>query len=202
MLRKKNINPDNFSMLIRIFKQERKLELWAKSFSDLQFQLIHTYDICASSGMLGPKRKEGDGQVPEGFYYIEKFNPASAFYLSLGINYPNQSDRILGVKKNLGGDIFIHGNCITIGCIPMTNDKIKEIYLLAVEAKSNGQNRIPVYIFPGIMNEEGMQLLTEKANGDNTLISFWKNLKQGYDLFEEKKLALAVKVDNMGEYIF
>lgn len=106
------------------------------------FRLIKDYQICSLSGELGPKRQQGDLQVPEGFYWIDRFNPASNFYLSLGINYPNQFDRILGKSGELGGDIFIHGGCVTIGCIPITDDKIKELYLIAVEAKSNGQDGV------------------------------------------------------------
>ncbi len=56
--------------------------------------LFKTYKVCALAGTLGPKRMEGDYQVPEGFYYINEFNPQSNYYLSLGINYPNESDKV------------------------------------------------------------------------------------------------------------
>lgn len=82
-------------------------------------------------------------QVPECFYNIEIFNPASSYYLSLGINYPNLSDKIKGEKSKLGGDIFIHGSTVTIGCILITDDKIKEVYIYSIYAKENGQNKIP-----------------------------------------------------------
>ncbi len=110
-------------ILLRAYKQESELELWAKNKKDKQYTLLKTYKICASSGTLGPKRKQGDIQVPEGFYVIDRFNPVSNFYLSLGVSYPNASDKILGVKGALGGDIFIHGNCVTIGCLPISDDK-------------------------------------------------------------------------------
>ncbi|OFY92566.1 MAG: hypothetical protein A3K10_04015, partial [Bacteroidetes bacterium RIFCSPLOWO2_12_FULL_31_6] len=146
-----NVDTNSFNIFIRIFKKEAILELWAKSSKDTCFKLFNTYDICASSGDLGPKRKQGDGQVPEGFYEISVFNPYSSYYLSLGINYPNQSDRIISGKGDLGGDIMIHGNCVTIGCIPITDDKIKEVYTLAVEAHSKGQAKIQVHSFPAKM---------------------------------------------------
>src|ERR1035438_5833593 len=149
----KGIDISAMNIFIRAFKKEAQLEIWAKSSKQEKFQLIKTYSICASSGTLGPKRKQGDGQVPEGFYEIDRFNPSSNFYLSLGVSYPNASDRILGEKGNLGGDVFIHGNCVTIGCMPLTDDKIKEIYLMAVEAKSGGQAKIPVHVFPCRMDE-------------------------------------------------
>ncbi|MEN8249945.1 MAG: hypothetical protein ABFS32_13510, partial [Bacteroidota bacterium] len=125
-------------IFLRIFKQEEVIEVWTREKSKEKYSLLKKYDFCSTSGELGPKRQSGDYQIPEGFYYIDRFNPSSNFYLSLGVNYPNASDRILGVKGSLGGDIFIHGDCVTIGCMPITDDKIMELYILAVEAKNNG----------------------------------------------------------------
>ena len=126
------------TILIRVFKYENEPELWVKN-SNASYSLLKTYNICSASGDTGPKRKAGDYQVPEGFYHIDRFNPQSSFYVSLGLNYSNASDKILSDKKNPGGDIFIHGNCISIGCIAMTDDKIKEIYIAAMKAKNRGQ---------------------------------------------------------------
>ena len=103
----------DFDLFIRAFKEDKLLEVWIKDKNAEQFQLFRTYDICSSSGKLGPKRRRGDLQIPEGFYHINIFNPSSSFYLSLGINYPNSSDRILSEYTNLGGEIFIHGSCVT-----------------------------------------------------------------------------------------
>ena len=99
---------------IREFKSQNEMELWARDGANDQYKLIKLYRVCALSGILGPKRFEGDRQVPEGSYFIEDFNPQSDFYLSMLINYPNYSDIILGDKKKPGGDIYIHGglrNC-------------------------------------------------------------------------------------------
>ncbi len=112
------------AILLRAFKQEALLELWAADAEDKPFVLVHEYRICTSSGTLGPKRRFGDEQVPEGFYELDWFNPQSNFFLSLHISYPNASDRILGSHQNPGGDIFLHGNCASIGCIPITDDGI------------------------------------------------------------------------------
>jgi len=161
--------------------------------------LIASSSFCKLSGLLGPKRKEGDGQVPEGFYYIEKFNPTSQFYLSLGINYPNQSDKIKSNFPRLGGDIYIHGKCVTIGCLPMTDDKIKEIYLYALYSKNCGQLKIPVYIFPFKMSEENQEICVKKYP---QWTEFWKNLKQGYDIFEKERRALKISVDKKGNYTY
>ncbi|MDX5346498.1 MAG: L,D-transpeptidase family protein, partial [Hymenobacteraceae bacterium] len=189
-LKANNINPGELNILFVAYKAELELELYAKKNSENTYRKIQTYYVCERSGNLGPKRKQGDLQVPEGFYHIDRFNPISNFYLSLGINYPNQSDRKKGTANNLGGDIFIHGACVTVGCLPMTDDKIKEIYLYAVQAKHNGQNQIPVYIFPFRMTNQNVSLYTESYSNEEELLSFWKNLKPGYDKFETTKQEL------------
>ena len=170
-IKKKGIS-EKFELFIRVFKESKLVEVWLKSNSESEYKLFKSYDICASSGRLGPKRSQGDGQVPEGFYTIAVFNPYSSYHLSLGLSYPNASDRIKG-KGNLGGDMMIHGSCVTIGCLPLTDTYIKEVYILAVEAKNNGQQNIPVHIFPTKMNDKGMLFLSE-VNTD--LLDFWKNL--------------------------
>ena len=152
-----------------------------------KYSLIKTYEVCRTSGRLGPKRKEGDLQTPEGFYHINRFNPKSAFHLSLGINYPNTSDKILGVKSKLGGDIFIHGACVTVGCLPITDDQIKELYIFCVEAKNNGQARIPVTIFPSKLTDNEYQRLTHTCNSDSDNMGLWTDLKKGYEIFNETK---------------
>ena len=139
--------------------------------------------------------------MPEGFYNVSVFNPFSNYHLSLGVSYPNASDKIIG-KNNLGGDIMIHGNCVTIGCIPLTDKYIEEVYILAVEAKSNGQQNIPIDIFPIKFDEKTMKLLTEREAQNIKLLDFWKNLKSGYDYFELHKQRPAFSVDKSGKYIF
>jgi murein L,D-transpeptidase YafK len=196
----KGIDINSASIFIRVFKKEAQLEIWAKTPNHKSFLLVKTYEICTSSGVVGPKRKQGDGQVPEGFYEIGRFNPLSNFYLSLGVSYPNASDRILGDKENLGGDIFIHGNCVTIGCIPLTDDKIKEVYLMAVEAKSNGQQKIQVHVFPCRMNDWEMKNLETQYSTNPKMISFWKNIQIGYTFFEEKHILPSVSVLPSGLY--
>lgn len=190
------------TIYLRAFKASGELELWALRPATNQYILIHTYAICAKSGELGPKRKEGDEQVPEGFYQIGRFNPTSNFYLSLRVNYPNESDRILGGKNRLGGDIFIHGNCVTIGCLPLTDEFIKEVYIACVEAKNHGQKNIPVHIFPYRMNDKNhLEFLKAHAKALK-LIDFWENIRNGYQYFEAKKTLPVVSVDKQGKYFF
>jgi murein L,D-transpeptidase YafK len=201
-LHKNRLTPDSIHILITVFKSEKKLEIYAKKTTESIYSKIASYDICRSSGDLGPKRKEGDGQVPEGFYHIDRFNPFSNFYLSLGINYPNPSDRKKSQAKRPGGDIFIHGSCVTVGCLPMTDGIIKEIYLYAVFAGNSGQGKIPVYIFPFRMTDINFNAYRQKYSDDRELTAFWSNLKTGYDRFEKEKKALNVSVNKNGDYVF
>lgn len=200
-LKEKGIDESSFDIFIRIFKEDDWLEIWAKSKNEKQYKLFKKYSICAASGDLGPKRKQGDGQVPEGFYHVSVFNPYSNYHLSLGVSYPNQSDRIIG-KSNLGGDIMIHGNCVTIGCIPIRDENIKEVYILAVEAKNGGQSIIPIHIFPTKLDDKSYENLIEEYKDKTQLIDFWKNIKTGYDYFEKNKILPKVTIDKTGKYIF
>ena len=186
-------------IFIRVFKREQAVELWVSGADPDTFELLKEYKVCASSGTVGPKREQGDDQVPEGFYRIDRFNPLSNFHLSLGVNYPNQADKILGVKGRLGGDIFIHGNCVTIGCVPITDESIKELYVIAVEARSAGQISIPIHIFPAKLHEKGLKRL-EREFGDPKLQEFWMSLKPGYDFFEKNRRLPIITIDRQGRY--
>jgi len=201
-LKAHNISLDNLNLLLIAYKDDDTLDVYAKSNDDINYKKILSYPICKRSGLLGPKRKKGDRQVPEGFYNINVFNPNSEFYLSLGINYPNQSDQRKSKHKDLGGDIFIHGDCQTIGCLPMTDDFIKEIYLLAVYARNRSQSAIPVYIFPFKMNDENYNTYKLKYKENKVLTSFWDNIKIGYDKFHKEKKELNIKVSEKGDYVF
>jgi murein L,D-transpeptidase YafK len=202
VLSKNGMDFNTLNILLIAYKDDDELELYAKNKTETVYKKIANFKICARSGQLGPKRKQGDNQVPEGFYTINRFNPASSYYLSLGLNYPNAADKLKSKANNFGGDIFIHGDCVTIGCMPMTNDKIKEIYLYAVYAKNNGQNNIPVYVFPFRMNEKNMERYQIFGTFTNETINFWKNLKTGYDMFFKDKKALNISVDKNGDYVF
>jgi len=200
-LTKAGVDTSHFEIFMRVFKQDKQLQVWARSKSTAQFKLVETYDICASSGTLGPKRKEGDGQVPEGFYQVNAFQAASEFYLAMEVNYPNASDRIKSDKTHPGGEIMIHGNCVTIGCMPLTDDKIKEVYIMAIEAREHGQQSIPVHIFPTVMDDKGMKWLSNNYT-DADLITFWNNIKTGYNYFETNKKLPKVSTDTKGNYTF
>ena len=133
-------------LLLLGLKEERTLEVYGKKGRG--YQLLKTYDFTAFSGKLGPKLKEGDRQIPEGIYQIEYLNPNSSYYLSMKINYPNDFDKRKGAidkRSNLGSDIFIHGRSVTIGCIPIGDEGIEELFVLASKAMHKG---IKVIISP------------------------------------------------------
>jgi len=200
-LKKHNIETKTLEIFIRVLKKEQIIELWARNRNE-KFVFLKNFQICSSSGVLGPKRMIGDDQTPEGFYYINRFNPYSNFYLSLGISYPNNSDRILSNAKDLGGDIYIHGNCVTIGCIPITDDKIKELYIYATEAKNSGQENIPVHIFPTRLDDTSFKTLSKQYASDKSLIAFWENLKTGFNYFEKNHELPRVSILKNGLYDF
>ena len=185
---------------LRVFKRERVIELWARSPHQETFTLIKDYAICALSG-VGPKRQRGDGLTPEGFYYVDFLNPSSSFHLSLHVNYPNAADRLLGSKDALGGDIFIHGGCLTEGCIAVTDDAIKELYWIAVEARAVGQQRIPVHIFPARLDGDAVGNLARVFGEEGSLVDFWRQLKGGYDYFEETHRLPEIRISTHGRYL-
>jgi murein L,D-transpeptidase YafK len=188
-------------IFMRIFKRERSLELWVRSEGADQFALLKTYPICALAGELGPKRQQGDNQVPEGFYYIDFFNPRSDFLLSLHVNYPNRRDRAAGAEGvRLGGDIYIHGGCSSEGCLALTDAGIREVYWLSVEARAAGQRTIPVHIFPARLGNADFDILRRSFAHRPDLGRFWATLKPGYDYFEQNRRLPAVAVDGYGEY--
>jgi hypothetical protein len=129
-------------------------------------------------GRVERPRRFGDVQVPEGFYELDWFNPQSNFYLSMHISYPNAADRILGLRTNPGGDIMLHGDCITIGCIPITDDGIKEVYWLGVLVRSSGQRHLPIHIFPARLSAEGLRSLAADQHPDDATLSFRSNLQK------------------------
>lgn len=182
-------------VFIRAFKEERQLELFVRNRETQKFQLFRTYPIAAASGDLGPKLAEGDGQVPEGFYYVppSAMNPNSTYHLAFNIGFPNSYDRALG---RTGSVIMVHGNSVSIGCLAMTDAKIEEIYTLCDAAHGGGLAFFRVHLFPFRMAEDKMRLA-----GGNPNKTFWENLKEGYDFFEKNQIPPDVSVKD-GRYEF
>ncbi len=189
-------------LYIRSFKYDSQLEVWVKNNPTDTFTLFKSYRICALSGRMGPKRAEGDRQVPEGFYFINEFNPRSAYHLSLGLNYPNFSDRLHGDKNKPGGGIYIHGSCVSVGCIPLTNPQIEEVYILAAHARDMGQDFIPVHIFPvRFDNKRSVAYLSKVSYADDPSQHFWVTLKEAYDAFNSTHRMPVILFDGSGNYV-
>ncbi|MBL0273491.1 MAG: L,D-transpeptidase family protein [Chitinophagaceae bacterium] len=187
---------------IRSFKYDSQLEVWVKNEIKEPFQLFKTYKVCALAGTLGPKRMEGDYQVPEGFYYINEFNPQSNYYLSLGLNYPNVSDKLLSDSLRPGSAIYIHGSCVTVGCIPIRDEQIDEVYILASYAKDQGQDFIPVHVFPvRFTKEKSVNYLESLTKDDPVLKKFAGKMEDAFDYFEKYKQLPVVLISEKGEYI-
>ena len=187
----------------RSFKLEDEIELWGADTASGPYKRIKTYKICKGSGDLGPKRKFGDMQVPEGLYYIERFNPNSNFHLSLKVAYPNESDMMLGDKENPGNEIYIHGGCASVGCMPMTDSTVDEIYWITVLAQNyQGKNaKIPIDIFPCHFNKKNWNYLKTNYGHKPALLKFWQNLEEAYVFFAEKKISPGYWVDQKGRYV-
>ncbi|ACP26476.1 putative periplasmic protein, putative exported protein [Sinorhizobium fredii NGR234] len=181
-------------ILLRIFKEEGTLEVW-KANTSSRFQLLKSYKICAWSGKLGPKVKEGDRQAPEGFYplYPHQMNPNSNYYLAINTGFPNAYDKANGRS---GTHLMIHGACSSSGCYSMTDEQIIEIFALARDAFKGGQESVQLQAFPYRMTAENMA-----RHRDNPNIEFWKMLKVGYDQFEVTKRPPQVNVCER-KYVF
>jgi len=182
-------------VFLRAFKEERLLELWTRRRETGKFELFRSWPIAGASGVLGPKLAEGDSQVPEGFYLVtpERMKPDSQFHLAFNLGYPNAYDL---AHQRTGTYIMIHGNECSIGCLAMTDAKIEEIYTLCDAALKNGQPFFRVHIFPFRMTSERLTTAAGQPWED-----FWKNLKEGYDLFEKNRVPPAVEVEGL-RYIF
>jgi hypothetical protein len=143
----------------------------------------------------------GDYQVPEGIYYINEFNPRSMYHLSLGLNYPNASDKILSDSLQPGGDIYIHGSCVTTGCIPVNDDQIEELYVLASLARGQGQDFIPVHIFPiQFNNQKSVDYLTKYLREFPEYKSMTEELMNVFEYFNRTQQLPVVSVNKKGSY--
>lgn len=180
-------------VLFRAYKKESEIEVWKKGPSGYVF--IKTFPICRWSGQLGPKRKSGDRQTPEGFYTVPKrqMNPNSHYYLSFDVGYPNAYDRAHG---GTGSAVMVHGICSSMGCFAMTNGTVGEIYAIARDALKGGQAAFQFQSYPFRMTAENMARHRTDPN-----IAFWRELKAGSDRFEASREELQVSVA-AGRYAF
>ncbi len=168
------------AMFIRIFKAESELEVWMQKGT--QYVLFATYPICHWAGTVGPKLREGDRQNPEGFYSIgaRQLHRIGRWPRSLNIGYPNTFDRAHG---RTGSYILVHGGCSSVGCFAMTNAVMAEIFALTEQSLRAGQARVDLHVFPFRMTEANLT-----AHAQSPWLDFWRNLKEGYDAFEQTRV--------------
>jgi murein L,D-transpeptidase YafK len=186
-------------VVIRVLKRERSLELWA-SGDRKRYRLVKSYPVCAASGTLGPKRRLGDLQVPEGFYQVTSLNPWSRYHVALVLDYPNRADRIRAGAHDPGNSILIHGKCVSIGCVALEDDDAAELFLAAHDAYRRGKQRIAVQIFPARLDEAGMARLRREHAARPELLAFWSSLQPAFEQLERGTLP-RVRVDRRGRYL-
>ncbi|RKH45859.1 hypothetical protein D7X55_15925 [Corallococcus sp. AB049A] len=180
-------------LYLRAFKVERELEVWAGRPGQPLVK-VRTFPVCAASGEVGPKRAQGDLQVPEGFYTVDLFNPKSAYHLSMRVSYPNALDRKQGAAQP-GGDIYIHGDCVSIGCLAIEDGPIEELYVMVSEARARMGRDVPVHLFPRRLDAAGLAALEALSGVPEARKAFWRGLEPGYRFFEESRRPPRVKVD-------
>lgn len=200
LFRESGIRHPAAEVFVRVFKRDRELEVWVRPVDGSRFQLLKTYSICALAGKPGPKRRQGDAQVPEGFYNIDLFNPESSYHLSMRVDYPNASDEAARGDAPLGGDIYIHGGCVSEGCLAMTDEGIEDLYWLGIEAHAMGQSSIPIHIFPARLTDAELRQMKDVFADQPELLKFWKTLQPGYEYFEKNRRLPQVLVDGGGTY--
>ncbi|APG94081.1 exported protein (plasmid) [Sinorhizobium americanum] len=190
---KKGSTPQS-PVLVRIFKQESELEVWKQNRAG-EYALLKTYPMCRWSGKLGAKTREGDRQAPEGFYHVSNWmlNPKSQYYLSFNLGYPNKLEAALGYT---GEALMVHGACSSSGCYALTDQGVSEIYAVVQRALAGGQQQFQVQAYPFRMTAENMARHRSDPN-----FGFWRNLKQGYDIFEVTKRQPTVSACG-GRYVF
>lgn len=176
-------------VMIRIIKEDKKLELW-KEDVDQKWSRIKSYEICYYSGDLGPKKKQGDYQAPEGFYEITKaqLNPHSREHLSMDTGYPNNYDRFYGYT---GSNVMIHGGCSSAGCYAITDKNIEEVYASVRDALNHRQKSVQLQIYPFAMTDWRMRFEKENPN-----YNFWRQLKLGWDYFDKNQKVIPITVSS------
>ncbi|MCA9667458.1 MAG: L,D-transpeptidase family protein [Myxococcales bacterium] len=171
-------------MMLRVFKREARLEVWASSRRGARMSRVTTYEICSQGSGLGPKLREGDGKTPEGFYKLDLYNRNSSYHLAMRISYPNRLDRQRG---RTGSAIMIHGKCVSIGCLAMTDARIEELWVMARAARR--RRAVAVHIYPA---RDMASLIAAESAGKRR--AFWQDLAAVKGAFDRSQVMPSVKV--------
>ena len=216
------------AVVLRIFKQERELEIWAKNYGQKQLRLVRTLPICAMDFAPGPKAAEGDGKTPEGFYHPEFSYQSSNWWMwmDLGdvdargkvgkgssfkmcIEYPNALDRrrtrAAGFRET-GGQICMHGNCVSLGCASFKNRDFLPVFAFARHHDAKRYGRLQLHVFPFRFDRVSVEDRTRAAKdwphaesfGAEKLLGFWKNLEEGFDAFNADPNPLRLRLGDEG----
>jgi murein L,D-transpeptidase YafK len=177
-------------LFLRAYKRERELEVWG---GDGELKKITTFPVLAASGSPGPKRREGDKQVPEGCYRVVVFNPRSSYHLSLGLDYPNTADRVLSDREKPGFDIYIHGGAASVGCLALGDDAIEELFLLASDTRR--KDEIAVHLFPARPPWDELKAAHPQH------AELWSQLALIHAAFEQTRRVPKVHVAHDGRYL-
>ena len=167
------------------FKQEQQIQLWAKN-ENTSWRYIHTYPLTAFSGHLGPKLKERDKQIPEGIYHLTRFNPFSSMHLSMMIDYPNRFDRLQASKdgrRALGGNIFLHGKSMSVGCLAVGDQAIDQLFLLT---RRVGLSHVQVIIAPNDLRKS--KPATNRLSQPRWLPELYQNISQALNRFPLRRM--------------
>ncbi|MBB25653.1 MAG: 2-dehydro-3-deoxyphosphooctonate aldolase [Geminicoccus sp.] len=181
-------------MLLRVFKQEREVEVWVQPEDQQTFVLFRIFPICFYSGKLGPKVKEGDMQSPEGFYFIgpAQMRAKSQYHRAIDFAFPNDYDAAQGYT---GTELLIHGNCVSSGCYAMTDPFVEQLYELGSATAATAAQGFWIHAFPFHMTAEALA-----GQQDSSWLGFWQQLKAGYDAFETSRIPPHIRVDG-GRYV-
>lgn len=135
--------------------KEEKLQLCFARDRKGNWRQVLSYAIIGTSGVPGPKLKEGDKQIPEGFYKLSGFRPKIIAHIGMDVNYPNAEDRAHAKEERrskLGGDIMIHGHYISTGCLAMGDEAIERLFVLAYDT---GLSKIDLIFAPCDLTKHG-----------------------------------------------
>ena len=211
------------AVLLRVFKKERELELWAKNADMAAMKMIRTIPICAMDFQPGPKLAQGDGKTPEGFYHPQFLYGSSYSWMwirldegeldrygvvgegssfKMCIEYPNTLDRDRSKAacfRDPGGEICLHGNCVTAGCISFTNRNFLPVFAFSRHHDTERFGRLQLHIFP--FRFDAVQNMEDEIDsyphvdllGRDDLLTFWRNLEKGYHRFNEVKNPLTIR---------
>jgi murein L,D-transpeptidase YafK len=209
-IRKNTLDYGNLDLLFVVYKSELEFQVWAKNKNnDSAYTFISSYPITDSNvARPGPKSRYGDSLTPEGIYSVY-FYPAfrwSDFHLAFRVSYPNRLDHARrsywNVQGKPGGGINIHGYCISIGCIPLGNPVIDEVYLLTRTNQRNGSDtRIMIFPFKFDSQTTKNRYYNEFRN-NNRITEFWDSLEDCHAYFKTtNKIPEFMHDQNTGYYI-